>query len=128
MHAYQNQNGGAKILEDKNALIKSVYTNEQNYMLYLQLPTAQYLNQSTVINLVLDQHKRQKDLYYNIRVLSSCAFVTERASFKNLKHVQKLAIPHGTIGGGTPSCPKFYMNPQFYFNFDKTKVANPGIV
>jgi len=44
MHAYLNPTNGTKILEDKNALIKSVYTNEQNYMLYIQLPSAQYLN------------------------------------------------------------------------------------
>jgi hypothetical protein len=35
MHAFLNPNGSTKILEDKDALIKSVYTNEQNYMLYL---------------------------------------------------------------------------------------------
>ena len=28
MHAYQNPNGSSKILEDKNAIVKSVYTNE----------------------------------------------------------------------------------------------------
>jgi hypothetical protein len=28
-----------------------------------------------------------KDLFFNIRVLSSCTFVTERAAFRNLKHV-----------------------------------------
>jgi hypothetical protein len=28
MHAYPNQLGATKILEDRNALIKSIYTNE----------------------------------------------------------------------------------------------------
>ena len=56
-------------------------------MLYLELPASEYLNQVKVINLVLDQHQRMKDLFYNIRVVSSCSFVTERATFKNLKHV-----------------------------------------
>jgi len=87
MHAYQNMTGSAKILEDRNPLIKSVYTNEQNYMLYLELPAAEYLNQQKTINLVLDQHQRMKDLFFNIRVLSSCTFITERAAFRNLKHV-----------------------------------------
>jgi hypothetical protein len=44
MHAYPNSSGCTKILEDRNALIKSVYTNEQNYMLYLELPASDYNN------------------------------------------------------------------------------------
>ena len=44
MHAYPNPHGGTKVLEDRNAIIKSVYTNEQNYMLYLELPAKDYLN------------------------------------------------------------------------------------
>jgi hypothetical protein len=86
MHAYPNTLGSTKVLEDRNALVKSIYTNEQNYMLYLELPTAEYLNQAKVLNLVLDQHQRKKDLFFNIRVLSSCSFTTERAAFKNLKY------------------------------------------
>jgi hypothetical protein len=43
MHAYPNSFGTSKILEDRNAIIKSVYTNEQNYMLYLELPAAEFL-------------------------------------------------------------------------------------
>jgi len=54
MHAYDNPAGNTKILEDRNPLIKSVYTNEQNYMLYLELPRAEYMNQMKVVNLVLD--------------------------------------------------------------------------
>ena len=54
MHAYPNLLGGTKILEDRNALIKSIYTNEQNYMLYLELPAAEFLAQNKSINLVLD--------------------------------------------------------------------------
>lgn len=54
MHAYPNPSGYKKILEDKHAIIKSVYTNEQNYMLYLELPYQEYFNQQKVINLVLD--------------------------------------------------------------------------
>ena len=82
MHVYPNLKGASKVLEDRNAIVKSVYTNEQNYMLYLELPASEYMNQMKVINLVLDQDKRKKDLFYNIRVLSSCSFTTERAAFK----------------------------------------------
>lgn len=128
MHAYPNLKGASKVLEDRNALVKSVYTNEQNYMLYLELPAAEYMNQMKVLNLVLDQHQRKKDLFYNIRVLSSCQFSTERAAFKQLKYVQKLSIPENVKGGGTPAAPTFFNNPQVYFNFDKTKVQNPGSI
>jgi len=44
MHAYPNQNGCTKILEDRNPIVKSIYTNEQNYMLYLELPAGEYFN------------------------------------------------------------------------------------
>jgi hypothetical protein len=56
-------------------------------MLYLELPAADYLQSQKAINLVLDQHQRMKDLFFNIRIMSSCSFVTERAAFKALKHV-----------------------------------------
>jgi hypothetical protein len=67
-------------------------------------------------------------LFYNIRVLSSCLFSTERAAFKSLKYVQKFQIPSNVKGGGTPGEATFFMNPQIYFYFDKTKVPNPGAV
>jgi hypothetical protein len=44
MHVYPNLKGASKVLEDRNALVKSVYTNEQNYMLYLELPASEYMN------------------------------------------------------------------------------------
>mmetsp|Transcript_7314 Transcript_7314/g.6514 ORF Transcript_7314/g.6514 Transcript_7314/m.6514 type:complete len:140 (+) Transcript_7314:1384-1803(+) len=79
LHAYPNPAGFTKLLEDKHALEKSVYTNEQNYMLYLELPRSEYLNSQRVVNLVLDQHQRKKDLYYNIRVHSNFNFKLEKA-------------------------------------------------
>lgn len=97
-------------------------------MLYLELPAADYLQSQKAINLVLDQHQRMKDLFFNIRIMSSCAFVTERAAFKGLKHVQRIKVPNTVKGGGTPSCPTFYLNPQVQFSFDKSKVPNPGAV
>jgi hypothetical protein len=45
-----------------------------------------------------------------------------------MKYNQKVIVPVGTKSGGSPSCPLFYQNPQYYFNFDKTKVPNPAIV
>lgn len=54
MHCYPNNQVGTKILEDRNAIVKSVYTNEQNYMLYLEFPAKDYYNQQNALNLVLD--------------------------------------------------------------------------
>ena len=96
-------------------------------MLYLELPTKDYYNQQKTINLVLDQHQRMKDLFFNIRVFSSCQFFTQRASFSNLKHVQKIQFPN-LPGGGVPTNPLFYQSPQVYFYFDRSKVINPGNV
>lgn len=96
-------------------------------MQYLQLTASEYYNMPKVINLVLDQHQRKKDLFYNIRVFSNCPFMTTRASFGNLKSVVKLVVPNSK-GGGTPSSPLFYTNPQFYFHFDRSKVSNPALV
>jgi hypothetical protein len=31
-------------------------------------------------------------------------------------------------GGGSLSSPLFYTNPQVYFHFDKSKVANPALI
>jgi len=54
MHVYPNQAGGGKILEDKGAIVRNVYTNESNYMLYLQLNAVEYYRASKVLNMVLD--------------------------------------------------------------------------
>ena len=56
-------------------------------MLYLKLASAEHLTLNNVMNLVLDQHKRQKDLYYNVRVFSEVAFSISRASM-NFKFTQ----------------------------------------
>ena len=64
MHVFPNEQGLGKVLEDRNALVKSVLTNEHDCMVYLYLPVQEYFNQQKVINLVLDQHKRTTDLYF----------------------------------------------------------------
>ena len=64
MHVFPNEHGLGKVLEDRNALVKNVLTNEHDCMVYLYLPVQEYFNQQKVINLVLDQHKRTTDLYF----------------------------------------------------------------
>ena len=78
-------------------------------MLYLELPSAEHLSVENCLNLVLDQHKRERDLFYNIRVFSSVPFVTGRAGM-NFKFKQEVIVPP-TPGGGVPSSPVFYKNP-----------------
>ena len=39
LHCYPNSRHGQKVLEDRNHLVKSVYTNEQTYILQLELNT-----------------------------------------------------------------------------------------
>jgi len=54
MHVYNNANKGQKVLEDRHCIRRSVYSPEQTIMLYLQLPSAEHLTMSNVMNLVLD--------------------------------------------------------------------------
>lgn len=61
-------------------------------MLYLELPSADHLQKENVLNLVLDQHKRERDLFYNIRVYSSVPFVNGRAGM-NFKFKQEVNVP-----------------------------------
>ena len=91
-------------------------------MLYLELQSAEHLNQTNVLNLVLDQHKRQKDLYFNIRVFSMVPFNMNRSQM-NFKFTQRIEVPQ-CPGGGVPSSPFFYKNPQFLISTDRSKVVN----
>lgn len=75
---------------------------------------------------MLDQHLREKDLFYNIRVLSNCPFITQRAEF-NFKHKQNFTIPN-MKSGSVPNSPFFYTNPQFYFFFNKQLATNAHMV
>ena len=86
-------------------------------MLYLKLNSAEHLSQQNVLNLVLDQHKRTRDLYYNIRVFSEVPFSVNRSTM-NFKFSQSIVVP-GCAGGGVPSSPLFYQNPQFLIATDR---------
>ena len=92
LHVYNNPNQGQKVLEDRNCIKRSVYSPVQTTMLYLELPSAEHLNQTNVLNLVLDQHKRQKDLYFNIRVFSMVPFNVNRSQM-NFKYTQRVEVP-----------------------------------
>ena len=80
MHVFNNPHKGQKILEDKNAVIRSTYSPETTIMLYLNLKANEYYSSlNNCLNLVLDQLDRKRDLFYNIRVFASAPFETGRA-------------------------------------------------
>ena len=126
MHVYNNSNKGQKILEDRNCIKRETYSPAQTIMLYLELNSAEHLTQTNVLNLVLDQHKRERDLYYNIRVFSQVPFSVNRSSM-NFKYTQKIVVPP-CAGGGVPSSPLFYQNPQFLISTDRSKIVNWPLV
>ena len=85
MHVYNNSNKGQKVLEDRNCIKRATYSPEQTVMLYLRLNSAEHLTQTNVMNLVLDQHKRTRDLYYNVRVFCMVPFSVNRSTM-NFKY------------------------------------------
>ncbi len=122
MHLYNNNNQGQKVLEDRNCIKRSKYSPCQTIMLYLSLPSAEHLQKTNFMNLVLDQLDRTRDLYYNIRVFSEAPFSLNRSSMQ-FKFTQQIQLP-STPGGGVPSSAVFYKNPQFLIACDRTKVIN----
>ena len=70
----------------------------------------------------MDQHKRTRDLYYNVRVFSEVPFSVNRSTM-NFSYSQSISVPP-CAGGGVPSSPMFYQNPQFLINIDRSKVIN----
>jgi len=83
MHVYKSDTPGAKVLSAGNPLVKSTYTNEQTVMLYVRnLNAAEYVGTGALLNLVLDQTKRKKDLYYKVEIYSSVSFSAIRAGKK----------------------------------------------
>ena len=78
MHVYESPTEGARIPRDKKALVRSVYSPEMTIMTYLKLEANQYIGTGKVLNLVLDQLDRKRDLFYNIRVFASVPFHNDR--------------------------------------------------
>jgi len=78
LHVYKNGNKNTKVLHHRGCIKRSTYSPEVSTMLYLELPSAEHLSVTNYLNLVLDQHKRTRDLFYNIRVFSQVPFATAR--------------------------------------------------
>jgi hypothetical protein len=74
LHVYPNKKEGKKILDSHGSIIRSTYTPEQTITLRLNLKANEYYKMSQVLNLVLDQDQRKKDLYFNIRIYSNSPF------------------------------------------------------
>ena len=116
MHVYPNSQGkGSKTLTASGAMVRSKYRSQQTIMLYLRLKAQEYFNINKVLNLVVDAIDRKKDLFYQVRIFSSYPFETGRC---NGKYKTKLTLPFSGIGGGVPSSPLFYKNPQWLVMID----------
>tara|TARA_B110000285_G_C14807777_1_gene460518 strand:+ start:211 stop:516 length:306 start_codon:yes stop_codon:yes gene_type:complete len=86
----------------------------------LNLDPKDYVNTGSLLNLVLDQSERKKNLYYKIDVFSSVNFNCQRLGQK-FKYKQVLDIPANALNGGSRNNPFFYKNPQFLIRFDMSK-------
>lgn len=113
MHCYKNDQPGQKVTSASNPLIKSTYTNDQTVMLYLnKVIQSDWVSSGKALNLILDQTKRTRDLYYKMEIFSSIDFQAIKVG-KKYAHKQVFQVPDMTISGGPPSSPFFYKNPQF---------------
>ena len=85
MHVYKNDTPNSKITSAGNPLVKSTYTNEQCIMLYVKdLKAEVYIGTGKLLNLVLDQTKRKKSLYFKVEIFSSVNFSASRVGKKYL--------------------------------------------
>lgn len=76
-----------------------------------------------MLNLVLDQTKRKRDLFYKVEIFSSIDFEAQRVG-KKFTYKQVLEVPKMPISGGNTSSPFFYKNPQFVVCLDPSKVID----
>lgn len=77
-------------------------------------------NESALLNLILDQTERFKDLFFKVEIFSSMEFLSSKLG-KKLAFKYDLPVPTIPVSGGTPSDPFFYKNPQFLVQIDQTK-------
>ena len=78
LHVYKNNRKNTKVIHHRGAVKRSTYSPELSTMIYLELPSSEHLSVTNYLNLILDQHKRTRDLYYNIRVFSQVPFQTAK--------------------------------------------------
>lgn len=124
MHVYPCNEPNQKITNPGHPLIKSTYTNEQTIMLRIaDLDRATYIEKRQMLNLVLDQTKRKKDLFYKVEIYSSVDFGAQRVG-KKYTYKQTVDVPTMPISGGSTSSPFFYKNPQYVVCLDPSKVID----
>ena len=67
-------------------------------------------NQTALLNLILDQTERTKDLFFKIEIFSNMEFTSQKLG-KKMPYRYDLQVPNLQVSGGTPSDPFFYKNP-----------------
>ena len=124
MHLYSASEPGKKTLSASDPLVKSLYINEQTFMLYnTHMKIQQVLNPGMLLNLVLDQTGRSKDLYFKVEIFCNLNFNAQSLN-KRLAFCERLEVPTLPLNGGRPSCPFFYKNPQFWVQVDPERVVH----
>ena len=108
LHICKDVEPGKKITGHGSYHTRSHYHSEQTHMVrVMNLEPSEYVNTGKMLNLVLDQTERKKNLYYKIDVFSSVNFNCQRLGQK-FKYRQTFDIAANTFNGGRRSSPFFY--------------------
>lgn len=118
VHLLENKHKGGVLHQMKNIIQKNVFTSELTYTFRILIPKNK-LNK--IMNLVIAQDSRKKDLYYSMKVFSNVNFVLKEA--QSYKHQYEIPIDQAE-GGGTPNHDSFVMNPQIFFEPKKRSEKN----
>jgi hypothetical protein len=95
-----------------------VFTSELTYTFRILIPKNKF---KKIMNLVIAQDSRTKDLYYSMKVFSNVNFNLKEA--QSYKYQYEIPIEQ-VEGGGTPNHDSFIMNPQIFFEPKKHDVKN----
>lgn len=125
MHVYKTNKVGEPTYSAGSPLVKSTYRNDQTIMLYVtDFEAEQFVNNPQgLLNLVLDQTERTKDLYFKVEIFANVDFVATRLG-KKMPYRYDVAVPSLPVSGGTPNDPFFYKNPQYLLQLDHTKFVD----
>ena len=112
-HLLENNHKGGVLHTMKSIIKKNVFTSELTYTFNMLIPSDKI---KKVMNLIVAQDSRKKDLYYSMKVFSNVNFSLDEA--ESYENVYEIPIDQMN-GGGTPNHDTFYMNPQIYFKAKK---------
>ena len=112
-HLLENNHKGGVLHTMKNIIKKNVFTSELTYTFNILIPSDKL---KKVMNLIVAQDSRKKDLYYSMKIFSNVNFSLDEA--ESYENVYEIPIDQMN-GGGTPNHDSFYMNPQIFIKAKK---------